>query len=510
MRVLMLDRNFLIDRRITLMAQSLAAAGHEIRLIHTKVPESFSDPSENRRRLPKHPDPMIHLAISEDGEDFTLSADGIGSAPAHIIESRRRGYRNARMRKRMGDEFRRNLRKAGSGKLSMMAEFYSRYPDIAVDHVREVTRLGPLRHIAALPFAALALPTYVRSALNRPKQIPSAKIKGARPLDSWEATVVQYAYEQWRPDVVCSNDAVTLRAGAEIKKLLNIPLVYDAHELYSYQPGIPYERAKRLFMEEFALMKLVDELIVINAQQGAIMERDFDAPGWIACSNATPWPDKFQITERYDWIRDETHIPHDHKIILFQGGINKERRIDFILRGLAGARRKDLHLVFLTFGSEIPFFKKMARDLGIGSRVHFLDLVPWDEMLFWAASADAGIMPYQATDQNTAISSPNKMYEFIMAGTPMIGSSDLVNVRRIVDEEQFGVLARFRTDGDYISAINTMFDERLGGPERFRPTLIANAQKYSWESESQSVMAMYERLAKRAQPRSEPSERRDA
>jgi glycosyltransferase involved in cell wall biosynthesis len=497
MRVLMLDRNFLVDRRITLMAQSLDKAGHEIRLVHTRIPEEFSDLSESRRRLPKTPDPMLHLALAEDGEDYNLSSEGLGSAPPHIIESRKGGYRDGRMRMRIGNDFRRKLRKARFGKLGMMAGFYSRYPDIAVDHVKDIKWLGPLRHLVALPFKLLATPVYIRSALNKPKGIPSARIKGARPLDAWEETVVRYAYEHWRPDVVCANDAVTLRAGVEIKKLLGIPLVYDAHELYSYQPGIPHDEAKRLFMEEFNLMKHVDQLIVINSQQGAIMERDLDARNWIACTNATPWPDRFQITARYDWIRDETHIPEGHRIILFQGGINRERRIDYILRGLAAARRKDIHIVFLTFGSEIPFFREMAQDLGIGDRVHFLDLVPWDEMLFWAASADAGIMPYQATDQNTAISSPNKMYEFIMAGTPMIGSSDLVNVSRVVEGEGFGVLARFRNDADYTAAINEMFDERKGGPERFRPALIANARKYSWENESRAVMEMYAKLAER-------------
>lgn len=142
MRILMLDRNFLIDRRITLMAQSLAAAGHETRLVHTKIPEGFSDPSEDRRRLPKQPEAMLSLAIPEDGEDFTLSSDGVGSSPAHIVESRKRGYRSARMRKRIGNEFIRKLRKTSSGKLGMMAEFYGRYPDIAVDHVREMPRLA--------------------------------------------------------------------------------------------------------------------------------------------------------------------------------------------------------------------------------------------------------------------------------------------------------------------------------------------------------------------------------
>jgi glycosyltransferase involved in cell wall biosynthesis len=494
MRILMLDKNFLVDRRITLMAESLARDGHEIHLVHTETPAGFADVSESRRRLPRPKSVLKCLAVSAGYNDYVLHPDGVGSPPPHVLEVRRRGYIDPRLRVEYAALQRQVLRSRYRSKLFVELLNYLRYPDVAVGNLRQMTSLGAFRHMAAAPFAILAVPQYIRNAIYSSPDVPNMKLRGVRELDLWETNAVRYAYKYWRPDIVVANDAVTLRAAVEIKALLGIPLVYDAHELYSYQPGIPHQKAKELFREERQLLSYVDELVVINKQQGQIMERDLDVKSWTACSNATPWPPRFDINKRYDWIRDEAAIPLNHKIILFQGGINVQRRIDLLLKGLAAVRRKDIHLVFLTFGSEIPQFKAMAEDLGIGDRVHFLDIVPWDEVLFWAASADAGIMPYQATDQNTTISSPNKMYEFIMAGTPMIGSSELINVRRVVETENFGVLVPFRSSQDYTAAIEEMFDRSRGGAERFRPALIERAHVYSWDNESTNVMVMYRRL----------------
>jgi hypothetical protein len=86
------------------------------------------------------------------------------------------------------------------------------------------------------------------------------------------------------------------------------------------------------------------------------------------------------------------------------------------------------------------------------------------------------------------------MYEFIMAGTPMIGSSDLYYVNQIVGGQGFGVVRPLRADVDYALAIEEMFDERLGGPERFRAALIEKGDAYSWDNEVRGAIRMYEAI----------------
>jgi glycosyltransferase involved in cell wall biosynthesis len=509
MRVLMLDKNFLVDRRTALMAESLSKQGHEVKLINVETPAAFVDTTERRRRLPK---PKSHLSVMQlpaDREsDYLINPDAVGDPPPHVSESLGSVYFDRRRRRAIFNQ-RLASRTGARQKLTPeLLKLVMQYPECAAELISGHPKLTSLQRLAALPLWAASLPLRIFSRDGGSNSDVVQTVKGVRSLDPWERSAIRYATEYWKPDIVVPNDAITLLAGAEIKNRLNIPMVYDEHELYSYQPGLDYGLAKSLFVEELKLLKYVDWVILPNTQSYYIMERDMGVLNKVICTNAAEPPPGFDVRKRYDWIRDEVAIPENHKIILFQGGINTGRRIDYLVKGLAAARVRNVHLVFLTFGQEIPEFKALAAMLGIADRVHFLDLVPWDEVVYWAASADVGFLPYQATDQNTAASSPNKLYEFITAGTPIIGSSDLSNVRRIVESEGFGVLRPFRKVQDYADAIDEMFDPALGGPERFRPRLIERAAAYSWATEVKPSVKLFEQLLKGEVPEPAlPSER---
>lgn len=309
----------------------------------------------------------------------------------------------------------------------------------------------------------------------------------------WEHFVIQFALAIDVIDVVHVHDLPALRVGVVVAQTRKIPLIYDAHELYSYQPGVEGERKDRLFNTEHRLIGYCDEVVVINSDQAAVMAKDHDYHRFTPLTNATEQPEGFDITRRYSKVRDKIALPDDAKVMLFMGGINRGRKIHFLLEGIAKAKNP-VHIVFLTWGMEIPEFEEMAKELGIGDRVHFLPPIPWNEIVYWAASVDIGVMPYQAEDLNTTISSPNKMYEFIAAGTAMIGSSELTNVERVVGKEGFGVLVPFHVAEDYARAIDIALDPQLGGVERFRPALIKNAHKYLWDAEAQAFAAMYNRV----------------
>ena len=44
-------------------------------------------------------------------------------------------------------------------------------------------------------------------------------------------------------------------------------------------------------------------------------------------------------------------------------------------------------------------------------RVYFIPAVPQRDLLAYCASADAGVIPYQAVDLNNYYTSPNKLFE---------------------------------------------------------------------------------------------------
>ena len=95
-----------------------------------------------------------------------------------------------------------------------------------------------------------------------------------------------------------------------------------------------------------------------------------------------------------------------------------------------------------------------------------LEAVPPDVLPAWVASADVGVMPIQASTLNHRLSSPNKLFELIATGLPVV-VSDFVEMRRIVLDDPDGPLGAVCDPADPASiaaAIRSILD--LGPAER--------------------------------------------
>lgn len=79
----------------------------------------------------------------------------------------------------------------------------------------------------------------------------------------------------------------------------------------------------------------------------------------------------------------------------------------------------------------------------------------------------------------------------------MIASSELINVHDVLTKENFGVSYPLKDPKDYACAIEMMFDERLGGPARFKPDLLKKRGQYLWSHEATVLCDFYDKLAKK-------------
>lgn len=308
----------------------------------------------------------------------------------------------------------------------------------------------------------------------------------------WENLVINFIKSK-NPDVIHAHDLPALRAGVILKQALKCPLVYDAHEIYPFQPGYDAITKDKLYRAEKELLPNADMVIVINQDQAEFMMGEYGKFDYAVLTNATSYPLKYVKGNQYNLIRDKLGLGADAKIILFQGGVNRLRKIDCLIEGVSMSS-ENVHLALMTWGGEIEEFKKMASSLGVENRVHFIDPVPWEEVLFWAASADIGFLPYQAHDLNTKISSPNKMYEFILSHTPMIASKDLVNVKRVFEQDNVGLLWDLKVPKDYAAAITQMLADQPKY-DSYKQNLKTCSDKYTWDYLSNDFQRKYVNLA---------------
>jgi glycosyltransferase involved in cell wall biosynthesis len=120
------------------------------------------------------------------------------------------------------------------------------------------------------------------------------------------------------------------------------------------------------------------------------------------------------------------------RVVLHHGALAPERGIEVIVAAIEAPALAAVHAAFLGSG----VLESPLRDLASrpASRVHLLPPVPPDELPAWIAGADAGVMPIAPTTLNHRLSTPNKLFECLAVGRPVI-TADTPAIRSAFDGE---------------------------------------------------------------------------
>jgi glycosyltransferase involved in cell wall biosynthesis len=149
----------------------------------------------------------------------------------------------------------------------------------------------------------------------------------------------------------------------------------------------------------------------------------------------------------------------------------------------------DAHFVFLGSGRLAESLRAQAGSAGLSGRVHFIDAVPWRELHEWTASADAGLQLLQNTCLNHYTTDSNKLFEYAIAGLPVI-ASDFPEIRRIVEDWGFGLLVD-PADKDAVVRAMQRLSEDSGLRERLADAAINAAPHLTWRSQAPALLVLY-------------------
>ncbi len=121
--------------------------------------------------------------------------------------------------------------------------------------------------------------------------------------------------------------------------------------------------------------------------------------------------------------------------------------------------------------------------------------VPPDDLLPWTASADVTFVGQPPRTLNQRLNLPNKLFESLMAGVPVVVSADNAQCR-LTSEEGVGACA----DIDSPRAIADALASILGQPAGVQRELRAHCRsvaldRYSWERNVAGLTGLYRRLA---------------
>lgn len=289
-----------------------------------------------------------------------------------------------------------------------------------------------------------------------------------------------------KADILHSNDLDTLPANFLASRLKGIPLVYDSHEYFTGVPElINRPKVQRIWkkIERFILPR-IKYAYTVNESIARLYKEEYKVD-FLSIRNV-PEPARYPRRDKA-LLRRELKLPSDKKIVLLQGaGINIQRGAEEAV--LAMQYLEDVLLLIVGSGDVLPVLKKLTTDHQLGQKVMFVGKKAPTELRLYTESADVGISLDKDTNVNYRYSLPNKLFDYIHAGLPVL-ASNLPEIRKIVEGYAVG-----RTTESHDPRViaqhleNLLADETLAS---YQPALQKAASELNWDLERQKLIQLF-------------------
>jgi glycosyltransferase involved in cell wall biosynthesis len=278
-----------------------------------------------------------------------------------------------------------------------------------------------------------------------------------------------------------------------------VPVVYDAHELFlesgtaALLPA-PIRRSLRAY--ERRLVARVSAIVTVNEELASVLRRRYGARRVEVVHNC---PERWSPPAmRPTLVRDAAGIPRDAPVVLYHGALGRHRGIEQLMDALLRPGLEKVHLALLGPGVMRATYVARSAAPEWRERVHVLDPVLPAELLLWVASADIGALPIQRSTLNHYLSTPNKLFECLAAGIPVL-ASDFPAMRRIVMGDPLGplgVVCDPASVDEVATALKSLLKLDSATADAMRARCLAAAQsRWNWEEESAALVALYRDLA---------------
>ena len=233
------------------------------------------------------------------------------------------------------------------------------------------------------------------------------------------------------PTVIHCHDTIALYLGLLIKIFIPIKIIYDAHELESDKNGQGHiERLVTFYFEKFAWMR-ISALIVVSPSIKNWYFKNFSPIRAEVIYNSPVLSHTNDFENNY--IRRNFNIPNDSKVFIYIGGFIPGRGISLILEAFMMPNVSS-HVVFLGYGE---LEAELLSAASLNSRIHVHNSIPHDEVVNIARSADFGLCLIENISLSDYYSLPNKLFEYVFAGLPVLGSN-FPDIREVITDYGLG------------------------------------------------------------------------
>ncbi len=320
--------------------------------------------------------------------------------------------------------------------------------------------------------------------------LPQSRSRGLRPLN-WYRMLRIAVREQ--ADVYHFHDPELLFVGSMIRALTRRPVIYDVHENYPQdiltKEWIPqplrkaFSRGFRVFEDN--MVQRMDAVVVVNEH---LAERFRGKSRVVTISN-------YSRIDRFAEGRAQTEAKtrRSRPYFVYAGRISDDRGVYDCLEALR-TLEDDIDLVCAGRIGHVSNeeFKSLLDGAQSSEPFQYLGLLPYEDMPELLRGARAGLLCFKATPNNV-LGTPNKLFEYMSAGIPVI-ASDFPFVRQVVADADCGLLVQPDDVEQIALAMSHLLRHQQDASRMGRNGLRAARERYNWQMEEKKLLLLYHTL----------------
>lgn len=281
-------------------------------------------------------------------------------------------------------------------------------------------------------------------------------------------------------DLLFANDLDTLLANYLVSRIRKIPLVYDSHELFCDVPELlssPFKRRIWLRVESKIIPRLTN-CITVNQSIAKIYEEKYGVKFNVVRNISA------QIENFNPPSKRELKLPLDKKIILLQGaGINIDRGAEELVDAMQFV--ENAVLIIIGGGDVWKVLEEKVKAHNFEGKVILIKKIPKKELLNYTYHADLGISIDKNTNPNYYNSLPNKIFDYIHSGVPILASR-LPEIENIINKYNIGWFIDSHEPIHIADTINNLIAScQL---QNYKQNTSLAAKELNWPKEKQSYL----------------------
>ncbi len=284
-------------------------------------------------------------------------------------------------------------------------------------------------------------------------------------------------------DILVANDLDTLLANYLAAKFKGRKLVHDSHEYFTGVPELDERFAKKVWkkIEQWIFPKLkfvytVNDSIakLYKDEYGVEVKVVRNFP--ITNNSISPFKTKKKL-----------QIPEDKKIILYQGSVNVDRGLLEAVEAMQFV--EGAALLVIGDGDILEEVKTKTLKLNLHDKVIFKKKVPFDELKNYTSLADIGISLDKDTNINYKFSLPNKIFDYVHAGVPVL-ASNLIEIQKIFSNYEIGLMIENHSPKHIAEKINFMLNNSEKRNE-WKKNCESASKEFCWGKEELVLHEIY-------------------